>query len=175
MPILFFVRSRSLTRITSHRCSNTWKITPPSSARSPVGYVPSRSSHPKPRPTLPTHSYSYTFSATNPCRIISRRKTDGWHRCSFLVELCQVMICSWVAWYFSPFLLILNRRSAQLYFQSDVTLLRSWYLPGTHYSRTLEDWLNLQDKNTRQGLRELEEDAISKGKGRDEGCKTFHR
>ena len=35
----------------------------------------------------------------------------------------------------------------QLYFQSDLTLIRSWYLPGTHYSRTLEDWLRLQDRN----------------------------
>ncbi|KAJ6588653.1 S-adenosyl-L-methionine-dependent methyltransferase [Mycena capillaripes] len=26
-----------------------------------------------------------------------------------------------------------------LYFQSDLTLVRSWYLPGTHYSRTCED------------------------------------
>ncbi|KAF5375371.1 hypothetical protein D9615_007920 [Tricholomella constricta] len=33
------------------------------------------------------------------------------------------------------------------YFQSDLTLIRSWYINGMHYSRTLEDWLKLQDKN----------------------------
>lgn len=37
----------------------------------------------------------------------------------------------------------------QLYFQSDLTLVRSWYLSGTNYSRTLEHWLKLQDKNTK--------------------------
>lgn len=36
-----------------------------------------------------------------------------------------------------------------LYFQSDLTLIRSWYVSGTHYSRTLEHWLKLQDKNAK--------------------------
>jgi len=62
-----------------------------------------------------------------------------------------------------------------LYFQSDLTLLRSWYLPGTHYSRTLEDWLRLQDKNGKKGLLELEKDAFQKGHAAIEGKKTFHR
>ncbi|KDR75126.1 hypothetical protein GALMADRAFT_1332334 [Galerina marginata CBS 339.88] len=62
-----------------------------------------------------------------------------------------------------------------LYFQSDLTLLRSWYLPGTHYSRTLEEWLRLQDKNGKRGLKELEEDAIEKGQPAIEGTKAYHR
>ncbi|KAF8893483.1 S-adenosyl-L-methionine-dependent methyltransferase [Infundibulicybe gibba] len=62
-----------------------------------------------------------------------------------------------------------------LYFQSDLTLLRSWYLSGTHYSRTLEDWLTLQDKNGKVGLKELEADAVAKGKDAVEGRKAFYR
>ncbi|KAF9050126.1 S-adenosyl-L-methionine-dependent methyltransferase [Panaeolus papilionaceus] len=62
-----------------------------------------------------------------------------------------------------------------LYFQTDLTLLRSWYIPGTHYSRTLEDWLSLQDKNGKKGLQVLEEDAKAKGHPADEGRKTFYR
>ncbi|KAF8871870.1 S-adenosyl-L-methionine-dependent methyltransferase [Gymnopilus junonius] len=62
-----------------------------------------------------------------------------------------------------------------LYFQSDLTLLRSWYLPGTHYSRTLEDWLQLQDKNGKKGLSELQKDAVQKGHVAIEGKKTFYR
>ncbi|KAG7094275.1 hypothetical protein E1B28_007879 [Marasmius oreades] len=33
------------------------------------------------------------------------------------------------------------------YFQDDLTLIKSWYLSGVNYSRTLEDWLKIQDKN----------------------------
>ncbi|KAF9462429.1 S-adenosyl-L-methionine-dependent methyltransferase [Collybia nuda] len=62
-----------------------------------------------------------------------------------------------------------------LYFQSDLTLLRSWYLPGTHYSRTLEDWLKLQDKNGKDGLEELQRDAVEKGESPEEGTKAFNR
>jgi len=62
-----------------------------------------------------------------------------------------------------------------LYFQSDVTLLRSWYIPGTHYSRTAEDWLKTQDKNAKQGLKELQEDAVAKGKKAEEGLAAFYR
>ncbi|KAF8647071.1 hypothetical protein AX16_006906 [Volvariella volvacea WC 439] len=62
-----------------------------------------------------------------------------------------------------------------LYFQKDLTLVRSWYLSGKHYSRTLEDWLKLQDKNAEAGLQELQADAISKGKDVIEGTKTFNR
>ncbi|KAK0195130.1 S-adenosyl-L-methionine-dependent methyltransferase [Armillaria mellea] len=62
-----------------------------------------------------------------------------------------------------------------LFFQSDLTLIRSWYLSGTNYSRTLEDWLKLQDKNAISCLKELREDAISKGKDPIEGVKAFYR
>ncbi|KAG7446577.1 S-adenosyl-L-methionine-dependent methyltransferase [Guyanagaster necrorhizus] len=62
-----------------------------------------------------------------------------------------------------------------LYFQSDLSLIRSWYLSGTNYSRTLEDWLGLQDKNATACLKELREDAISKGKDPIEGVKAFYR
>ncbi|KAH9474584.1 (S)-coclaurine N-methyltransferase [Psilocybe cubensis] len=62
-----------------------------------------------------------------------------------------------------------------LYFQSDLTLIRSWYLPGTHYSRTLEHWLQLQDRNGKEGLKGLQKDAAAKGHDPIEGKKTFHR
>ncbi|KAJ7879126.1 S-adenosyl-L-methionine-dependent methyltransferase [Mycena leptocephala] len=62
-----------------------------------------------------------------------------------------------------------------LYFQSDLTLVRSWYLPGTHYSRSLEDWLKLQDKNAKAGLKELREDALAKGRTEAEAVAMFHR
>jgi hypothetical protein len=83
-----------------------------------------------------------------------------------------------------------------------LTLLRTWYVSGTNYSRTLEDWLKLQDKNAKGwsqvgcmslithpathwftsslyfcivGLKELERSAIIKGKDVKEGTKAFHR
>ncbi|KZP22043.1 S-adenosyl-L-methionine-dependent methyltransferase [Athelia psychrophila] len=62
-----------------------------------------------------------------------------------------------------------------LYFQSDLTLERSWYLDGRHYSRTLEDWLKRQDGNAAAGLRELEADAVAKGLPEEEGRKAFYR
>ncbi|KAK7473175.1 hypothetical protein VKT23_001274 [Stygiomarasmius scandens] len=62
-----------------------------------------------------------------------------------------------------------------LYFQDDLTLVRSWYLSGTHYSRTLEAWLKLQDQNAKAGLKELRDDAVAKGKDAIEGEKAFHR
>ncbi|KAF4621254.1 hypothetical protein D9613_000504 [Agrocybe pediades] len=62
-----------------------------------------------------------------------------------------------------------------LYFQTDLTLVRSWYLPGTHYSRTLEHWLKLQDRNGKEGLQVLRKDAKAKGISPEEGEKTFHR
>ncbi|KII92175.1 hypothetical protein PLICRDRAFT_36965 [Plicaturopsis crispa FD-325 SS-3] len=62
-----------------------------------------------------------------------------------------------------------------LYFQSDLTLIRSWYLDGRHYSRTLEDWLKRQDKNAKEGLRELEADAAAKGVSKEEARKAFYR
>lgn len=65
--------------------------------------------------------------------------------------------------------------SKQLYFQSDLTLLRSWYISGTNYSQTSEHWLKLQDKNKKAGLAELEADAEAKGLSREEGRKAFYR
>ncbi|KAJ7451795.1 S-adenosyl-L-methionine-dependent methyltransferase [Mycena galericulata] len=62
-----------------------------------------------------------------------------------------------------------------LYFQSDLTLVRSWYIPGTHYSRTLEDWLKVQDSNAKAGLKELKEDAAGKGRTTEDAIATFHR
>ncbi|KAK0490435.1 hypothetical protein IW261DRAFT_1412978 [Armillaria novae-zelandiae] len=51
-----------------------------------------------------------------------------------------------------------------LFFQSNLTLIRSWYLSSTNYSKTLEDWLKLQDKNaagTRHALLLSEADLKS--------------
>ncbi|KAF8197879.1 S-adenosyl-L-methionine-dependent methyltransferase [Pholiota molesta] len=62
-----------------------------------------------------------------------------------------------------------------LYFQSDLVLLRNWYLPGTHYSRTCEDWLRMQDNNSKKGLKELEKDAVKKGQPAIEGRKAYNR
>lgn len=62
-----------------------------------------------------------------------------------------------------------------LHFQSDVTLLNSWWLDGRHYARTLEAWLQLQDEHAKQGLAELERDADAKGMGKAEGRKAFYR
>ena len=69
----------------------------------------------------------------------------------------------------------LTRNIHQLYFQSDLTLVRSWYIDGRHYSRTLEDWLQKQDQNARAGLSELENDAQAKGLNKQEGKKSFYR
>ncbi|KAH8827909.1 S-adenosyl-L-methionine-dependent methyltransferase [Flagelloscypha sp. PMI_526] len=57
-----------------------------------------------------------------------------------------------------------------LYFQDDVTLLKSWYISGVNYSKSLEAWLALQDKNRTVGLKVLEE-----AMGPVEGRKTFNR
>jgi hypothetical protein len=61
------------------------------------------------------------------------------------------------------------------YFQKDLVLQKSWFIPGTHYAQTLESWLRLQDSNKTEGMKLLEEDAESKGFGRDEGRKSFYR
>ncbi|KAL5523586.1 hypothetical protein ACEPAG_7759 [Sanghuangporus baumii] len=62
-----------------------------------------------------------------------------------------------------------------LYFQSDVTLVKTWFLNGKHYSRTLEAWLRLQDAHCKEGLAELEQDAKAKGLDPVEGRKAFYR
>ena len=63
----------------------------------------------------------------------------------------------------------------KLYFQSDVTLIKSWFVNGKHYSHTLEDWLRLQDANSKEGLSVLEKDAKCKGLDPSEGRKAFYR
>ncbi|KAI4520428.1 S-adenosyl-L-methionine-dependent methyltransferase [Schizophyllum commune Loenen D] len=62
-----------------------------------------------------------------------------------------------------------------LYFQTYITLERSWYLPGTHYARTLEDWLKLQDSKKQEGLAALRRAAVAQGRDPIEGDKTFNR
>ncbi|KXN90944.1 (S)-coclaurine N-methyltransferase [Leucoagaricus sp. SymC.cos] len=61
------------------------------------------------------------------------------------------------------------------YFQDNLTLMRSWYISGKHYSKTCEDWLKVQDKNRAAGLKELKDDAAVKGKATEEGRKAFYR
>ncbi|KAL0059031.1 hypothetical protein AAF712_014269 [Marasmius tenuissimus] len=61
------------------------------------------------------------------------------------------------------------------YFQEDLTLIKSWYLSGVNYSRTLEDWLKIQDSNQKAGLKELRNDATKKGLDPVEAEKTFYR
>ncbi|KAJ7172544.1 S-adenosyl-L-methionine-dependent methyltransferase [Mycena filopes] len=61
------------------------------------------------------------------------------------------------------------------YFQSDLILSNSWYVPGTHYSRTLEHWIELQDKNARVGLADLKQDALAKGRTEAEAVAMFHK
>ncbi|OSD06740.1 S-adenosyl-L-methionine-dependent methyltransferase [Trametes coccinea BRFM310] len=62
-----------------------------------------------------------------------------------------------------------------LYFQDDLTHIRSEYISGKHYARTSEDWLRRQDANAKQGLAELEKDAVAKGLDKNEGRKAFYR
>ena len=56
------------------------------------------------------------------------------------------------------------------YFQDDLRVVHSSYLNGSHYAKTLEAWLVLQDKNGREGMKILQE-----AMGDDEGSKTFYR
>lgn len=62
-----------------------------------------------------------------------------------------------------------------LYFQSHVKLQKSWYLPGTHYGRTAEHWLKLQDANAAEGRKVLREDALKQGKPASDGDMLFNR
>jgi len=62
-----------------------------------------------------------------------------------------------------------------LYFQEDLSLVRSWYLNGRHYAQTCEDWLKHQDLHKKEGIEELERDATLKGLGAEEGRKQFYR
>lgn len=49
------------------------------------------------------------------------------------------------------------------YFQQNLRLQRSWFINGSHYGRTSEAWLKLQDAHKAEGLRALELDAEKKG------------
>lgn len=63
------------------------------------------------------------------------------------------------------------------YFQQDMVLQRSWWLNGRHYSRTLEDWLRLQDANNKGGssIRALQKDAVASGMTAEDGSASFHK
>lgn len=62
-----------------------------------------------------------------------------------------------------------------LYFQDELALLQSWYISGTHYSKTLEHWLEKQDRNGKAGLQELKRDAVAQGRSEEEASKTYYR
>ncbi|KAH9858824.1 S-adenosyl-L-methionine-dependent methyltransferase [Lenzites betulinus] len=62
-----------------------------------------------------------------------------------------------------------------LYFQDDLTHIRSWYVSGKHYAQTSEDWLRRQDANSKAGLADLEKDAVAKSLDKEEGRKAFFR
>lgn len=64
---------------------------------------------------------------------------------------------------------------SQLYFQDDLTLIRSWYINGRHYSQTCNDWLKLQDAHKTQGLPTLEKEFESRGLTKEEGRVLFNR
>ena len=74
----------------------------------------------------------------------------------------------------SGLLLILTSMS-QLYFQDDLSLVKSWYVSGQHFQQTSEHWLQRQDANAKAGLAELEKDAVAKGLSKEEGRKAFFR
>ena len=63
----------------------------------------------------------------------------------------------------------------QLYFQDDLTHVRSWYINGKHYQRTSEHWLKAQDRRAKTGLPALEKDAVMKGFAPEEARKAFFR
>jgi hypothetical protein len=74
---------------------------------------------------------------------------------------------------FPPLTPTVTNPREQLYFQTDLTLLQSWYLNGKHYTRTLEDWLARQDMNAEEGMGQLVK--AQGGGGEGEGRKVFYR
>ena len=48
-------------------------------------------------------------------------------------------------------------------------------MDGTHYARTSNAWLRLQDANASEGIRALKKDAEAKGYPKEEGLKAFYR
>ncbi|SNX87687.1 related to N-methyltransferase [Melanopsichium pennsylvanicum] len=63
------------------------------------------------------------------------------------------------------------------HFQQNVTLEDSWWINGTHYAKTCEDWLKTQDANQKKhnSVNMLRKDAAKKGNSEIEGEKTFYR
>ncbi len=53
--------------------------------------------------------------------------------------------------------------------------MRSWFVTGTHYALTFEDWLKRQDVNKKRGIEASEKDAISRGLDSEYARKTFNR
>lgn len=63
------------------------------------------------------------------------------------------------------------------YFQQDMVVQRTWWLNGRHYSRTLEDWLRLQDANNEGGssIKALQKDATVSGMTAQDGSASFYK
>ncbi|GAC98299.1 hypothetical protein PHSY_005892 [Pseudozyma hubeiensis SY62] len=63
------------------------------------------------------------------------------------------------------------------HFQQHVTLEDSWWINGSHYARTCEDWLKTQDENQKKHnqIDMLRKDAVKKGSTAIEGEKTFYK
>lgn len=64
-----------------------------------------------------------------------------------------------------------------LHFQQHVVLENIWWVNGTHYAKTCEDWLKKQDKLNAGGksIEALRKDAQQKGIDPLEGEKTFYK
>lgn len=70
------------------------------------------------------------------------------------------------------------------YFQTSLTLERSWWLNGSHYGKTCEDWLVRQDAHRKTWIGAGREGELVSGKGKAdmtdaerkvEGTKGFYR
>ncbi|KAK4698454.1 cyclopropane-fatty-acyl-phospholipid synthase, partial [Phenoliferia sp. Uapishka_3] len=68
------------------------------------------------------------------------------------------------------------------YFQRSLTLERSWWINGRHYGKTCEDWLILQDSNTKKWIGSGREGELVTGKKggseeerKAEGVKSFYK
>ena len=120
--------------------------------------------------------FLFTFSVIAIPHITSNKVMVGWPKCSSPAGPCLPMISLYGS--LSKYLVntsMTNHSSSQLYFQDDLTLVKSWYVNGRNYSHTCEDWLKKQDRNNKQGILELENDAEKKGLDREEGRKVTHR
>jgi len=69
------------------------------------------------------------------------------------------------------------------YFQRNLSLEQSWWLPGTHYAQTCEHWLLNQDRNAKTWIGAGREGELVTGtktgdgekERAEEGKKTFYR